>query len=315
MPPCLSVIICSHDPRVDYLQRALDALRVQTLPLDRWELLLVDNASEQPLCARFDLSWHPRARHILEAELGLTPARLRGIAEAAYDLLVFVDDDNLLSTNYLEVAESLSCSWPMLGAWGAGCLRPEFDEPPPLWTKPYWPLMGIDSLSRDRWSNCWDGTTTPCGAGLCLRRSIALKYTSDLAKEPVRRSLDRRGKSLISGGDTDIALTTCDYGLGTAMFRCLEVTHLIPPWRLREDYLVRMKESMAYSQVILDVCRDKGSLAVSWGRTALNYVRAWLKPRRDRKFRLAALRGQALARRDLRRSRATAATKNRSSAS
>ena len=38
-----SVIICTHNPRPDYFARVLDGLRNQTLPMHRWELLIVDN--------------------------------------------------------------------------------------------------------------------------------------------------------------------------------------------------------------------------------------------------------------------------------
>ena len=38
-----SVIICTHNPRSDYLRRVLDALKAQTLLREQWELLLIDN--------------------------------------------------------------------------------------------------------------------------------------------------------------------------------------------------------------------------------------------------------------------------------
>ena len=91
-----SVIICTHNPRSDYFARVLDGLRNQTLPLDKWELLIVDNASRVPLASNWDISWHPATRHILESRLGLAPARRRGIQEASADLIIFVDDDNVL---------------------------------------------------------------------------------------------------------------------------------------------------------------------------------------------------------------------------
>jgi glycosyltransferase involved in cell wall biosynthesis len=75
----ISVIVCSHNPRIDYLTRVLVALRDQTLSPERWELLLIDNASREPLSNGFDLAWHVRGRHVREEELGLTRARLRGI--------------------------------------------------------------------------------------------------------------------------------------------------------------------------------------------------------------------------------------------
>src|SRR3954467_13813225 len=91
-----SVIICTHNSRVDCFTRVLDGLRNQTLPLHRWELLIVDNASRVPLASTRDISWHPSARHILERELGLSYARRRAFQEASTDMINFVDDDNIL---------------------------------------------------------------------------------------------------------------------------------------------------------------------------------------------------------------------------
>src|ERR1700761_1057420 len=104
----ITVIVCAHNPRRDFLKRTLDALNTQTLPKQQWEFLLIDNVSKEPLEKYWDLSWHPHARHVCENELGLTAARLRGIKESSGELLIFVDDDNLLATNYLEQAQRLT---------------------------------------------------------------------------------------------------------------------------------------------------------------------------------------------------------------
>src|SRR5881628_1215246 len=100
----ISVIVCTHNPRTEYLRRVLDGLAGQTLPKDRWELLLVDNASARNVADTIDLSWHARAIHVREDTLGLTAARLRGIAETHGALCVFVDDDSVLSPDYLAAA-------------------------------------------------------------------------------------------------------------------------------------------------------------------------------------------------------------------
>src|SRR5262245_54996167 len=66
---CVSTILCTHNPRSNYLGRVLEALCAQTLPLNQWELLLVDNASRQPIAPAWNLSWHPHARHVHEDRL------------------------------------------------------------------------------------------------------------------------------------------------------------------------------------------------------------------------------------------------------
>ena len=47
--PAVSVVISTHNPRMDFLARVIEALKQQTLPREQWELLIVDNGSTQPL--------------------------------------------------------------------------------------------------------------------------------------------------------------------------------------------------------------------------------------------------------------------------
>jgi glycosyltransferase involved in cell wall biosynthesis len=293
----LSVIICTHNPRQDYLKRTLDALEHQALPLDQWELLLIDNASEEPLAGVWDLSWHASSRVIREVQLGLTPARLCGIREASADLLVFSDDDTVFDRNYLAEALRISREWPMLGAWG-GLPTPEFESTPPDWTKPYQSMLGLCQTLRDCWSNNYDAFTLPIGAGLCIRRSVAIQYRINTEASAQRSCLDRSGQLLLSGGDTDMALTACDLGLGTGRFMILKFTHLISHRRLTLDYLLALREGMVLSSVILNSYRPKAFLPKSFLRSVAGYL--WRIVRGDeyeRRFQLAAWRGEWKARR------------------
>lgn len=248
----LSVIICTYNPRSDYLCRCLDALRHQRLPYDRWELLVVDNRSDEPLADCIDLSWHPNAHIVREETLGLTAARLRGIREATGELLVFVDDDNVLDADFLEIALHTVEGRQFLGSWSGQC-RPGFQEPPPEWTRRYWGNLVIREFDHDVWSNLPRlPATMPCGAGLCVRREVALHYL-DL-HESGRRSFhfDRSGKSLLSGGDNDLAACACDISLGVGLIASLKLTHLISPERLTVDYLARLAEGIHYSSTLMD---------------------------------------------------------------
>src|SRR5579862_9385267 len=160
----LSVIVCTHNPRQDYLARCLAALAGQTLVLAEWELLVVDNASNPPLQARTALDWPSNTRVVAEPRLGLTRARLAGIRAAKGDLLVFVDDDNVLDADFLEAACEVASERPFLGSWSGQC-RPAFDEPPPEWTRQYWGNLVIREFSADVWSNLPRlSATMPCGA-------------------------------------------------------------------------------------------------------------------------------------------------------
>jgi hypothetical protein len=254
----LSVIICTHNPRREYLERALDALREQTLPLEQWELLLIDNASDQPLAGKWDLSWHPQGRHIRENELGLTAARLRGIGEAQGDLLVFVDDDNLLQADFLMQNQRIGIEHPWIGCWG-GRIEAEFETPPPEHLKPYLQNIAIRDVSKPIWihvAGLEAANFAPCGAGLAIRRGVAAEYAGLAMEDPRRKSLGRRGNALTSAEDTDIALTACDLGLAVGQFPQLCLTHLIPAARLTDDYFVRLQEALFYSLRILCWVRE-----------------------------------------------------------
>jgi glycosyltransferase involved in cell wall biosynthesis len=295
MKYAISVIICTYNPRRDYLEKVIAALKNQTLSMEQWELLLIDNASDTVLALEFDLSWHPNAHHIREEQLGLTAARMRGIEEAKAETLVFVDDDNVLEQDYLEIARLISQSWSILGAWG-GQIVAEFEKKPSDWTKPYWGFLAIREFERDTWSNLLhQHETTPSGAGLCIRRIVAEKYADLVRNDPKRLNMDRKGKLLVSCGDSDLAFTACDIGLGTGLFTSLKLTHLIPPSRLEEEYLIKLCEGIYYSLTFLAYFRGKMPPKPSGVEKLFEYYILLRMNPRDRRIYNAQRRGKALA--------------------
>ena len=301
MKPVISVIICAHNPRREYIERVLKALETQTLPLEQWELLLVDNASNKLLASEISLNWHPNARHIREEKLGLTSARLCGITESQADTLVFVDDDNVLDLDYLEVVLRISNNFPFIGAWG-GQIRPEFEETPPEWTKSYWWMLAIREFEYDKWSNVVHSyETVPCGAGICVRKIVANQYLELVRSNSKRNLLGRKGQQMTSSEDLDLAFTACDLGLGTGQFIDLKLTHLMPSNRFQEKYLLALAEAISYSMPIMESFRGKLPVKpqLSWRSKLLNYYFFWRMSPRDRRFSKAFDKGRDLALQEL----------------
>ena len=290
--PVLSVVICTHNPRADYFSRTLAALRAQSLPVDFWEILVIDNCSDQPLEGRIELSWHPSARIVREQTLGLTPARLRGIGEAVGELLVFVDDDNVLDSDFLAVALRTAEEKPFLGSWSGQC-RPEFETPPPEWTRRYWGNLVIREFDRDVWSNLPRlPDTMPCGAGLCVRGEVADHYLR-LHEQGARAfQFDRTGDSLLSGGDNDLAACACDIGLGVGLIAALKLTHLLSSGRFTAEYHTRLAEGIFFSAVVLARLRSSESELASYQVRWHEPLRALLKPWPHREIQLATMRGR-----------------------
>jgi glycosyltransferase involved in cell wall biosynthesis len=287
-----SVIICSHNPRPEYLRRTLESLKGQTLDSGEWELIVVDNRSEPPLEGRVDLAWHPDARIVREENLGLTHARLAGIRLSKGEVLVFVDDDNVLAPDFLETALRVADEKPFLGSWSGQC-KPEFETTPPEWTRRYWGNLVIREFDTDTWSNLPRlPDSMPCGAGLCVRRNVAMQYVHLHESGQRELLLDRTGDSLLSGGDNDLAACACDIGLGVGLISSLSLTHLIPRERLTADYLERLVEGIYTSSVILDWQRSRHRAHDSFSRRAIDFARALSAGEPHRRILLAAQRGR-----------------------
>jgi glycosyltransferase involved in cell wall biosynthesis len=297
----IAVVICSHNPRLDYLQRTLTGLRAQSLPVTEWEFVLIDNASAEPITARVDLAWHPGARCVVESALGLTNARLRGIAETTAAVLVFVDDDNVLAPDYLATALEVGRSHPFLGAWG-GRITGVYEIPPPDFCVRHAPMLAIRDVPRDLWSNTTeDFLAAPCGAGMCIRRTVAEAWIGDVRSRPDALKLGRIGKNLGACEDGHLALLSVRLGLGTGVFRRLALDHLIPRERLTLEYFTRLAAGHAYSYNLLRRLLGQPLLTneQSGFERLVTRLRRWRATPAERAIELAMEQARANSLRDL----------------
>ena len=240
----LSVVIPTHNPNPAVLRQVLAALKGQEVPHVSWELLIIDNASLPALKPDL-LSWHPQGRLLCESRIGLTHARLRGLLESRGDVIVWVDDDNVLSDDYLHAAIDVFSRNPQLGAAG-GVSMPRYNSPLPDWYHTGLAPLGCRDLGDQEIWMRWDAdqpgypAAAPIGAGLVIRRQAMQVWADAVAGDPDRLTLGRRGKALSSGEDNDINLTLLRSGWELAYLPQLRLTHVIPAARLTLDYQKRM---------------------------------------------------------------------------
>ena len=298
----VTVILCAHNPHPGRLARTLAGLAAQTLPASGWELLVVDNASTSPLSAMKAFHDFSRVRIVAEMHLGLTRARLRGIAEAQGEVLVFVDDDNVLAPDYLAHVVSRFDRDPRLAAAG-GRVAPEWTPaPPPAWTTPFHGLLAlrdhgpVEKIAAGALGSPWPDFA-PVGAGLAIRRDAARAYADTVSNDRRRRRLDRAGDNLASGGDNDLIFTALHRGGDVAYFPELSVTHLLPASRLKAAYLARLNREIMRSWVqVLALHGQCPWPAIPPWTVPLRIVRAWLRSfpwiSRPARVRFAGRRGQ-----------------------
>ena len=297
----ITVVLPTRNPDRERLDRSLQGLVVQALPRDDWELVVVDNGSAPAVAdGKFPQMGCP-IRVVREHRVGLTPARLAGIHAARGQVIVFVDDDNVLRSDYLAQVARLFDGRPKLGAAG-GPVIPEWEAPPPAWTHEFHGLLALRDLGpaiqiapggpNVPWPNF-----APVGAGMAIRREFAQAYAAAVIKDTRRKRLDRSGSSLASGGDNDLVFTTLHAGGDVGYFPDLQLTHLIPAGRLEPKYLGMLNRGIMRTWVqVLALHGQCPWPAIASRSVALRATRAYLRARAWRgpaeRVRWAGMLGQ-----------------------
>jgi len=252
----LTVVIPTHNPSLERLRATLHGLQAQTLPADRWETLVVDNASTTfPSTADYSDVQPGNLRVIREPKLGLTAARRCGLRATEAEFAVLVDDDNVLAPDYLENVLGIFTAHPRLGVAG-GKLVPHFAIEPPAWTREFFPLLALRDLGPSEIvssglrpagaSHNEYPAYAPVGAGMALRQAAWQAWLGARDHDAGALS-DRRGDALTSSGDNDIVLCAMRSGWEVGYFPQLTLTHLIPATRLEVDYLARLNRGIQKS--------------------------------------------------------------------
>jgi glycosyltransferase involved in cell wall biosynthesis len=241
----VSLVICCHNS-ASRLPATLDHLARQEVdPSISWEVIVVDNLSTDDTASVAHRSWTAGNRALLrvvaESRLGLSYARTRGIANARYDIITFVDDDNWLCPGWVETVHRVMAEHPEVGALG-GINEPVFETDRPVWFGPVAWMYAIGPEGEP--SGDVTGIHMPCGAGLTMRR-VAL---ADIKSKGMRAmSADRTGSGLGGGGDVELT-----YFLRLAGWRLwidprLRLKHFLPAPRLNWTYARRLAHGLAFS--------------------------------------------------------------------
>lgn len=113
--PFVSVVIPAHNEQ-KLIARTLKSLKNQNYPKDRYEIIVVDNASTDKTAA-IAAEWG--AKVVFEAEKGVQHARQAGFMAARGEFIASTDADNILPKNWiLALASELSSSENIVAVGG-----------------------------------------------------------------------------------------------------------------------------------------------------------------------------------------------------
>lgn len=135
--PFVSIVIPTYN-RSASLQQTVDSFLEQTYPRDRWELILVDNASTDDTASVIAAiaAAEANVNALSEKRRGAHHARNSGALAARGDILYFTDDDMIAEPNLLETIVTGFVEGSNVGSV-TGRVLPRWDTEPPVWVLEY----------------------------------------------------------------------------------------------------------------------------------------------------------------------------------
>lgn len=224
--PLISVIICTYN-RSDLLANILPTLKEQTLETDKYEVLIIDNNSNdstkevaEKFCqTNFNFFYY------FEPQQGLSHARNRGWEEAKGKYIAYTDDDCKIPPQWLATAKNIieTINPPIFG----GPYFAFYNSPKPKWFKDKY-----GSNSKGEQSRFLENNEYISGGNLFLNRSILENFNKF---DP---NLGVSDKQFRSGEETDLIKRVREVMGKKAIYYDpkLYVYHLVAPQKMYINY-------------------------------------------------------------------------------
>lgn len=228
----ISAIICTHN-RDNYLGAAIDSLLAQDFP-GNFEVLVVDNASKdntrKVVEARLT---NPKLEYIYEPVTGLSVARNTGAKTASAEILAYLDDDAVASSQWLRVLyEAYQSNNKLAIAGGKVTLIWPKEIYPPKWLSEelsgnlgYYDL-GNSVVYIDQPS------LTPRGLNYSIRRTFLEQIGG------FNTNLGRVGKKLLSNEELHSTELAIKQGWQVAYLPEALVAHNVAPERVKPSWFI-----------------------------------------------------------------------------
>ena len=247
----ISVVIPCHNG-VERLPATLAHIAAQRVPRGvPWEVILVDNASTDgtPGAAR---AWPdpPPAplRIVSEPRLGLSFAHFAGFAAARHEIVSFVEDDNWIAPDWLQVVSEIMAAHPDVGACG-GQNEAHFSTPAPAWFEQYAHYYAVGVQGPEEGGDITWTRGYLWGAGMTVR-ARAWRQLVDGGFGFLLE--DRVGGRLTTGGDSELSFALRLAGWKLRYEPRLRLRHDLPARRLRWPYLCALAGGMGAASVGLE---------------------------------------------------------------
>jgi glycosyltransferase involved in cell wall biosynthesis len=250
----ISAVICTHN-RSEYLKNAIQSLINQNIPKERYEIIVVDNRSDdntKEIVEQF--SKDNTVRYLFEPDLGLCSARNTGWQNARGKYIAYLDDDAIAGPEWLgKIVEVFETVDPRPGCVG-GKVDPVWEEKRPEWLSD----RLFEVLAIVNWSDTPHAIKNVDKEWLVgTNIAIPRETIEDIGGFSPR--LDRSGGTLLSNGDTFLERQIVQQGYSVYYHPDILVNHYVVKSRLTQSWFIRRYYWQGISNALMQLIEEKHS--------------------------------------------------------
>ena len=251
----VTVVICCYNSALR-IRETLECLQAQKFEKDvEWEVIVVDNISSDNTKEEVRKVWNKNPVTELtildESVQGQTYARKRGVDQAKYEFISFVDDDNRVDQNWVNNVYLALKNHPDCAACN-GISTASFEEEEPWWFSHFAENFAVGKQGQS-------SGYVPVergflfGAGLSIRKSSLL----DLYSRNYPAIQSGRLINDLRGGGEDSELCFCFLLCGYRLYYDTKIrfSHFMPATRMNVNGLKRIQTSLGRDEVVLSLYR------------------------------------------------------------
>jgi len=286
----ISVAICTYN-RATLLDQTLDRMRQLRIPdgID-WELLIVDNNCSDDtadVVARYQSTLPIRA--LSEPEQGLSHARNHAMDAANGELLLWTDDDALVTPDWISAYARANAAHPNADFFG-GPVLPWFAVSPPRWLESNFSMFAGAYAVRSAPPGTLllrDDRLLPFGANFALRRAAigAARFDTNLG---------RIGTQLISGEEVQFLSGLLQRGHTGVWVEDAPVRHYLPADRINQRYLWDYYYAKGQSRIRMQVADQRPSTSALKQKLRKARIKRWSSISRNSKRWARGFKGMAV---------------------
>ena len=257
--PRISAVVCAYNAAA-VLRDCVDSVMDQITPADQYEVLLIDNNSNDRSCDVIrDLkeAYGSRLKVLTELRPGLSAARNLALAEADSDLIAFVDADAIVESTWLNGLLAAFAKHPRAAVVG-GRIEVQWDDPKPGW----WDdrldeAMGHFSPHDE---DCvLQYPQFPYGGNFAVRTDAVRAVGNFEVK------LGRKGEQLLAGEEGELCLRLEEAKWEIHYTPTAVIHHRATADRLTRRFILRRAFNHGRSQYLLESLHSfESSLYLSW---------------------------------------------------